>query len=157
MFIMCGCKWYLIHFLYSSTKCPSIAALRRNIRTEAASSVTSCSPGLCNWRVKMKLIKPHSRMIQVSLHLCLWLEKADDYKLASASLVPACPELIQFISLKVFLPYFSSSLCCHPLACSYMQSRTKVLVHVEPAAISISSVSSLFSWGFLSFCPEGCL
>lgn len=59
--------------------------------------------------------------------------------------MPTCPEFIQFVGLKLFLPYFSSSLCCLSLVYSCTQSCTEVLVHLEPTAISISSTSCLVS------------
>lgn len=59
--------------------------------------------------------------------------------------MPTCPEFIQFVGLKLFLPYFSSSLCCLSLVYSCTQSCTEVLVHLEPTAISISSTACLVS------------
>lgn len=71
--------------------------------------------------------------------------------------MPICPEFIQFVSLKLFLPYFSSSLCCLPLIYFCMQSCTDALVHLEPTAISISSTSCLISifLGLLALWPRG--
>lgn len=70
--------------------------------------------------------------------------------------MPTCPEFIQFISWKVSLPYFSSSICCLPPAYSCMQSCTEVLVHMEPTAISISSTSCLITvfLGLLALLPS---
>lgn len=70
--------------------------------------------------------------------------------------MPSCPEFIQFVNLKLFLPYFSSSLFCLSLVYFCMQSCTEVLVHLEPTAISISSTSCLVSifLGFIALLPR---
>lgn len=59
--------------------------------------------------------------------------------------MPTCPEFMQFVSLKLFLPCFSSSFCCFPLVYCSIQSCTEVLVHLEPTATSISFTSCLLS------------